>query len=497
MFRLKIALLSTIISGIVLIAFGASFLLAVNRAGLDRVDRELSALGESQLHVWHPRSHWEDFGQSIAFIYGDQKARSVFVRVAGGDGQVLYESPNLPQGLSAMDFPGYDRPAGTRPRPRPPSGGRGPGAPEAGPLTGGPRPANGPPPPPMLPKEINPPIFKTLTVGETKWRACAVGNNFVTILLGMDLAEFQKEAARFRQGFFLAVPLALLVLAAGGWVLAHRALRPVARITETAELITARDLSRRIPSPETDDELARLTRVINNMLDRLEISFGQALRFSSDAAHELQTPLAVVQGMLDEAVSRAADGSEEQQRYGSLLEEVRRLKGIVRRLLLLARADAGRLQPVMAPVDFSSLVEAAAEDAAILAPLLQIEQRITPDLTVSADPDLLQQAIRNLISNAVKYNTEGGRIRLALTVEQNEARLAVASTGPAISGQDRKRIFDRFYRADPSRTGRTAGTGLGLNLALEIVLAHNGRLLLDPRGNDMNSFSLFLPLYSA
>jgi len=126
-------------------------------------------------------------------------------------------------------------------------------------------------------------------------------------------------------------------------VIAQRALKPVALITRTAEGITVRALDRRVPLIEADRELPRLVEVINSMLDRLEKSFGQAVRFSADAAHELQTPLTILQGELDDAVQHAPVGSEEQQRYGGLLEEVQRLKAIVQKLLILARADAGRL----------------------------------------------------------------------------------------------------------------------------------------------------------
>ena len=168
-----------------------------------------------------------------------------------------------------------------------------------------------------------------------------MGTDRMTIMVGVNLAGFYEDTARYRWAFLAIVPLALLLLAGGGWLIAVRALRPVSLITNTAERITARALDQRIPQVNADRELARLVEVINGMLDRLEKSFSQAVRFSADAAHELQTPLTILQGELDYALQHAPDGSEEQQRYSGLLEEVQRLKAIVQKLLILARADAG------------------------------------------------------------------------------------------------------------------------------------------------------------
>ena len=177
------------------------------------------------------------------------------------------------------------------------------------------------------------------------------------------------------QSFSGIVPIVLLLLAGGGWLISQRALKPVALITRTAEGITVRALDQRIPLVNSDRELSRLVEVINGMLDRLEKSFGQAVRFSADAAHELQTPLTILQGELDAAVQHAPVGSEEQQRASGLLEEVQRLKAIVQKLLILARADAGRLDLRLEAVNLSALIESAAEDAGAMAPHLRLKNR--------------------------------------------------------------------------------------------------------------------------
>jgi two-component system, OmpR family, heavy metal sensor histidine kinase CusS len=229
------------------------------------------------------------------------------------------------------------------------------------------------------------------------------------------------------------------------------------------------------------------------MLDRLEKSFGQAIRFSADAAHELQTPLTILQGELDAAVQDATVGSEEQRRYSGLLEEVQRLKAIVQKLLILARADAGKLDLRLEAMDLSAMIESAAEDAGALAPHLQVQKQIVPGIIVKADPDLMGQVVRNLTSNAVKYNHENGLIRFQLSEHDNKAHVTISNTGVPIHEKDREKIFGRFYRVDQSRSSTIPGSGLGLSLAREIVRAHKGELRLDKAMDNLIAFSLSLP----
>ena len=321
-----------------------------------------------------------------------------------------------------------------------------------------------------------------------------MGNQRITILIGLNMAGFYEDADRYRNNFLIAAPLALLLMAGGGWWLAQRALRPVGLITKTAEKMSAHGLDQRIPAAKADTEFQRLVSVINAMLDRLESGFQQAVRFSADAAHELQTPLTVLQGMLDDAIRHSEAGSAEQQRSSDLLEEVQRLKTIVRKLLILSRADAGRLDLSLEPVNMSSLVESLLEDVEIMAPQLRIDQRIQPGLMVNADPQLLRQVVQNMVSNAIKYNLpEKGVIAFRLANRKGVVHFRVANTGPAIPPKDRQRVFDRFYRVDQSRNDRVPGSGLGLSLALEITRAHKGRLVLDPPKKGITSFTLSLP----
>ena len=340
---------------------------------------------------------------------------------------------------------------------------------------------------------IKKPCFATIETPSGVWRIGIMGSERITMMVGMNMAGFYKDAESYRRAFLGSVPLALLILGVGGWVIARRALKPVALITRTAEAITVRDLDQRVPLTDSDSELSRLVEVINGMLDRLEKSFSQAIRFSGDAAHELQTPLTILQGELDDAVQHAPVGSEEQQRYSGLLEEVQKLKAIVQKLLILARVDAGRLELCLEPIDLSAMIESAVEDAGAIAQDLQIQKKILPGVIVKADPDLMGQVVRNLTSNAVKYNRANGLIKFQLSVRNNNALFTISNTGVSIPAKDREKIFDRFYRVDQSRSKTVSGTGLGLSLAREIVQAHGGKLRLDSDSGNVVSFTLSLP----
>jgi HAMP domain-containing protein len=345
-FRVKIALLSASLSGLVLVGCGMYFLTVISAINLDRIDREINALGESQLHVWHSKKHWEDFEGSLRSIYGPEKWKNLMVSVTDADHQVLYRSPHWLSEITLAAFPDFDREMEKGPRPgpsagdgQPPEPGRPPrAAPEPGyrslrdvrppPAAGG-REREGRPAefiPPDAAVRIKTPEFRTFSGSAGAWRTGIMGNQHVTIVLGVNLSGYYSDADRFKKAFVLFLPAALVILAAGGWLIAQRALKPVAAITNTAQRITARGLDQRVPEGKADSELLTLIRTINTMLDRLERSFNQAVRFSADAAHELQTPLTVLQGMLDEAVRQSPRGDEEQRRYASLLEEVQRLK---------------------------------------------------------------------------------------------------------------------------------------------------------------------------
>jgi heavy metal sensor kinase len=549
LFRLKIALLSALLSGLVLVGLGIYSLSVMNRVALDRMDREILTLGEGHLATRPSVDYWQNFGTSLRFMYGEERLDQLIVQIRDARNEILFQSPNWPAAISPDSFPEFDRTLDPRsPVQGDPEGRRGP-PPEAYRACAGKSagnvaqftdsrgetvmgtcekeengvlvlrpdanrrdrrapahegsfdPPSAPPPESKEPRALVPrvkkkPFLSTMQTPSGAWRIGIMGSDRITIMVGISMAGFYEDASRYRGAFLGTIPIALILLAAGGWVIARRALEPVALITRTAEAITVRALGQRVPLIGADRELSRLVEVINGMLDRLEKSFRQAVRFSADAAHELQTPLTILQGELDDAVQHAAVGSEEQQRYSDLLEEVQRLKAVVQKLLILARADAGRLNLCLEEMDLTAMVESAAEDATVMAPHLKVERQIAPGVIVKADPDLMGQALRNLLSNAVKYNRDGGTIRFQLSVRDHKACVTISNTAAPIPEKDRERIFDRFYRVDPSRNKAVPGSGLGLTLVREIVTAHQGEIRLNPAAGNVVSFTLSLPCSS-
>jgi heavy metal sensor kinase len=324
------------------------------------------------------------------------------------------------------------------------------------------------------------PKFETVQTADTEWRLGMLGTADTTLVIGLNLAVPRAELNRLRNGFLVALPVALFLVGLGGWLVAGRALRPLRAIADTAERVTASGLDQRIPASNEDPEIARVILVLNRMMDRLEASFRQATRFSADASHELKTPLAIMQGELEAAVQAAASGSKEQQTFSVLLDETQRLKTITRSLLLLAQADAGQLKLAREPVNLTEMLEGIVEDAKILAEesRLQFEVELPADVTVPADRALLHTALLNLFVNAVKYNQPGGRIRVELAGTDSAILLTVANTGPGIAGAEQAKIFDRFHRVEAARSRNVDGLGLGLSLAREIIRAHGGELLL-------------------
>jgi heavy metal sensor kinase len=321
-----------------------------------------------------------------------------------------------------------------------------------------------------------------------------IANEEVTLSIAHNLAGLRTETQRFLHALLVAVPLGLLLIVAGGWLIGHLALRPVTLIARTAQSVTAARLDARIPEGEADTEFQHLIALINGMLERLERSFRQATRFSADAAHELKTPLAVLQAQIERTLHRSADDSEEQRNYAEQLEELQRLKSILRKLLLLSQADAGEMPLSLAPINLADRVRSAENDVVMLAPGRKIHIETPAELVVKADDDLLAQIIGNLISNAVKFGDPEGLIDIKLGEQDGQAVLTVSNTGVPIPQADHAKVFDRFYRADAARSRDIEGSGLGLSLAREMARAHGGDLTLLRSDSTLTTFALRLPL---
>jgi heavy metal sensor kinase len=281
--------------------------------------------------------------------------------------------------------------------------------------------------------------------------------------------------------------------------MAGRALRPVDAITLAAQRIAGGDLTQRLTVPASADEIGRLTKTFNDMIDRLETSFRQIRQFSSDASHELRTPLTVMKGETELVLRRPRETHDYKVVLESNLEEIDRMTRIVDELLFLSRADMGEVKMDRLPVSLDTLIEDLHRQASLLGHEreIQVVLQSTAPAVVLGDELRLRELFLNLLDNAVKYSHSGGTVDVALAIEQTQARVSVTDRGIGIAQDDQSRIFDRFYRTDSARTHTKKGTGLGLAICAWIVEAHRGHLKVQSKVGEGSTFTVLLPLAPA
>jgi len=310
-------------------------------------------------------------------------------------------------------------------------------------------------------------------------RRGAAGEVVGALQVGLDRNEIDEPLDGLLRVLAVAGPVVLLLAAGGGYLLAGRALAPVAAITRLAAGVGARDLHARLELDLPDDELGRLARTFDGMLARIEDAFERQRRFTGDAAHELRTPLSLMRAEVDLALARPRAAAADRETLRGLDGDLVRLTGLVGTLLTLARADAGRLVPDRAPFDLAETVGLALEQYAPVAAAADVRLRNEAAPTpVVADEDLLVQVLVNLLDNAVAHTPAGGTVAVGCRLGEGRARLWVADTGRGIAPEHWARVFDRFYRVDAGRARTAGGTGLGLAICRAIAEAHGGTIAL-------------------
>jgi heavy metal sensor kinase len=313
------------------------------------------------------------------------------------------------------------------------------------------------------------------------------------VQVAQSLTELEEALTVIRLTILFGSGAVLLLAAVGGVILARAALRPIQAIAETANQITqTQDLGRRIPVAMPNDELGRLTTTINNMLARLETLFQTQQRLVADVSHELRTPLTTIQGNLD-LLRRgaAADPDIRAEGLQAIADETARMSRMVNDLLLLAQADAG-LKLRLQPVELDTLLLEVYRQAQFMAQGVTVRLGAEDQGSVLGDNDRLRQLLLNLVDNALKYTPTGGQVTLEMRRTDGWVAVAVADTGVGIAAEDLPHIFERFYRADRSRT-RSGGSGLGLAIARWIAQAHGGRLEVASKVGQGSTFTLWLP----
>lgn len=315
------------------------------------------------------------------------------------------------------------------------------------------------------------------------------------VLVGRSMAP--ELAAMRRLGLGLAVAgVAVLGLGlAGGWWLATRAIRPIEDITATAMKIAAGDLSQRINAADTDSELGRVAGVLNSTFARLEAAFAHQARFTSDASHELRTPVSVIISQTQTVLARERPGEEYREALEACQRAAQRMRALTESMLELARLDAG--QEPMKHERFD-LAKVARDCVELVRPLAdQRGLKIECDLRAVecvGDAERIGQVAVNLLANAIQFNRDQGAVRISVDADNRRVFLKVADTGEGIGAEDLPHIFERFYRVDESRSGGQGRTGLGLAICKAIVDAHGGSIEVSSREGVGSIFTVTLPM---
>ncbi|MFD7560543.1 sensor histidine kinase [Streptomyces sp. NPDC059835] len=303
-------------------------------------------------------------------------------------------------------------------------------------------------------------------------------DGIITVYAGTSLRDVDAADDTTTAALAFGVPLLLLTVGLVTWRVTGRALRPVEAIRAEVAAITDRDLHRRVPVPDTRDEVARLAQTMNTTLDRLEASGVRQRQFIADASHELRSPITVLRTQLEVALA-VRDPELWPELIGGALEDTERLQQLAADLLLLARIDAA--QPVAAvPLDLTALVGAAVD--ARLGDRVPVRSEPAPPLMVSGSELWLTRVVTNLLDNAQRFADR--EVRLVLHGGEHGAVLEVTDDGPGIPPEDRERVFERFTRLDDARSRDHGGAGLGLAIARDLTAHHGGTLTAEdsPRG---------------
>jgi heavy metal sensor kinase len=317
--------------------------------------------------------------------------------------------------------------------------------------------------------------------------------------LGTSIEPMESVLARLLSLLGMLLPVLVALAAGGGYLLVNRALRPVERMSQTAEQISVQNLDQRLPVMRTGDALQQLSLSLNHMLGRLRESVQTSRRFLADASHELRTPLTIIKGELQEMVRDGQCPPELRDRLGSALEEVARLERLVSGLLALSRLDAGDAQREWVDVDLGALASSIVEQMRLVADDsgVQLDASGLRALTVRGDRGRLKQVVVNLLDNAIKFTPRGGTVSLRTEQRPDVALLEVRDTGIGIPPEALPHVFERFFRADAARTREDGvtdgGAGLGLAIVQSICTAHGAGIEVESVPGLGSCFRLSFP----
>ncbi|MGZ5548276.1 MAG: sensor histidine kinase [Nitrososphaeraceae archaeon] len=292
----------------------------------------------------------------------------------------------------------------------------------------------------------------------------------------------------------ITTPLFIFFATLSSLFLARRALAPIDSVTKTASEIEKGDLSRRIKMPTANDEIGRLARTFNKMIARLEDTFNREKRFTSDASHELRTPITIISAKAEAALVKSKKIEDYRKALKVIIRETKRVSFLLSQLLLLARSDEGKSILSLEKIDLKMIIESIIIETREKAKQKNITLSIISEqnLVIKADQTFITMLFLNIIENSIKYNKRGGLINIYFSKEDNNAKVIIEDNGIGISDENLIHIFDRFYRVSESRADK--GSGLGLSIVKEIVEVHKGQIKIDSKLGKGTKFEISLPV---
>jgi two-component system heavy metal sensor histidine kinase CusS len=315
----------------------------------------------------------------------------------------------------------------------------------------------------------------------------------VVVAMALNFVAHHSFMSGFYQILWVAIAAGILSIGLLGWIAARRGLAPIRDMTRVAQSVTASRLHDRLPTESLPSELVDLAKAFNGMLGRLEDSFRRLTEFSSDLAHELRTPIASLMTQTQVALSRTRSAEEYREVLYSNSEEYERLARMIADMLFLAKADHGLIVPRGEPIALGDEVRELFEFYDALAEDQGVKLGLAGQGEVHGDRLMIRRALSNLLSNAINHTPRGGAINVRIEVEGDGAvRVSVENAGGGIAPEHLARLFDRFYRVDPSRQRSTDGAGLGLAITKSIVAAHLGTVNASSSGG-LTRFDLLFP----
>jgi signal transduction histidine kinase len=448
--RLRLTLLYSTFMGGILLIFGAAVYLLVNIILLNQVDTMLAGVARDITSVTRVNSIGE---LSLVDLPPLDMTSSAYVQVWGLNGEIVATSPSIGTLIKPLDPIGL---------------------------------------------ETHSPVYKDSYLDRAHLRVLSVplilGERMIgTLQVGASLSVVDATQGNLLSVMVIIAVIGVLTAAIGSWVIVGRALSPLEDVAETVDQINrADDLSRRIPyKGQTEDEIGDLVVSFNQTLERLESLFTSQQRFLADVSHELRTPLTVIKGNVD-LMRRIKEADEES--LSSIDQEAGRLTRLVGGLLMLAQAESGKLALNMKPVELDLLLtEVFTEMCVLSGNKVKVHLNDIDQVMVNGDRDRLKQVLLNLVANAIQYTPQGGDVFLSMSKIGEQARIIIRDTGPGIPAQDLPHIFDRFYRAEKSRTrSTTSGFGLGLSIAHWIVEHHGGQIKVESKEGKGTTFVIWL-----